>query len=64
MVEGQYEAFIEEHLGVSNRNRMIVDLDGASPLQEKSIKSNLCTLRVDHFYDNLGGTAECFLSSL
>lgn len=32
MVEGQYEAFIEEHLGVSNRNRKKVDLDGASPL--------------------------------
>jgi len=63
MVEGQYEALIEEHLGVSNRNPWRVDLDGISPLEGKSIKSNLCTCRVDQ-YDNLGGTAECILSSL
>ena len=49
MVEGQYEAFIEEHLGVSNRNRRIVDLDGFSPLKERSIKSNLCTLERSFF---------------
>ena len=43
MVKGQYEAFIEEHLGVSNRNLRRVDLDGVSPLKEKSIKRNLRT---------------------
>ncbi len=43
MVEGQYEALIEEHLGVSNRNLRRVDLDGISPLKGKSIKRDLCT---------------------
>jgi hypothetical protein len=32
MVEVQYEASSEEHLGVSNRNLKRVELDGAVPL--------------------------------
>jgi hypothetical protein len=28
MVEDRYESFIEKHLGVSNRNRKRVELDG------------------------------------
>ena len=43
MVKGQYEAFIEEHLGVSNRNLRRVDLDGNLPLKKESIKRNLRT---------------------
>jgi len=32
MVKGQYGSHVEEHLGVSNRNRMKVGLDGTEPL--------------------------------
>lgn len=32
MVKDRYEACIEEHLGVSNRKLLQVDLDGATPL--------------------------------
>lgn len=64
MVKGQYEAFIEEHLGVSNRNPLWrVDLDGASPLKEKSIRRIILVLVSDR-NDNVGGTAEYILSSL
>ena len=42
-VGGQYEAFNEEHLGVSNRNPKESRLRRNSPLKEKSIKRNLCT---------------------
>ncbi len=38
MVECQYEIYIEEHLRVSNRNLMRVDLDGIVPLPTSSIK--------------------------
>ena len=38
MVECRYEIYIEEHLRVSNRNLMKVDLDGFAPLLASSIK--------------------------
>ncbi len=37
MVECWYEIYIEEHLRVSNRNHMRVDLDGFAPLLAGSI---------------------------
>lgn len=38
IVRHRHEAYIEEQPGVSNRNHMIVGLDGIAPLQVKHIK--------------------------
>ena len=38
IVRHRHEAYIEEQPGVSNRNHMIVGLDGITPLQVKHIE--------------------------
>lgn len=38
MVEDRYDAFTEEHLGVSNRNLLRVELDGAESLKNGQLR--------------------------
>lgn len=62
MVRGQYEVYLEEHLGVPNRN-FTVGLGGFKPLLIEQYR-DIFLYWMSEYFTKQGGTAEVNLSPL